>query len=241
MAPRLDESASAYQPDFEFDFDNQLILNLYSHLILEHITNRGSLLELGLGHGVTSNIFEGKFIRHAVVEGSQKVIDQFRAANPDSTINVIHSLFEDYSPDILFDIIIAGFVFEHVDDPASLMRRLRSWVRPGGIIAVTVPNAESMHRQIGLHAGFLKSLNDLSPGDLQLGHQRLFTRTTLRDLYRVAQLADPTILGLFLKPFTTAQLKQLSLSKQILDAMCHVGRDLPELCCAMLAIGHRDT
>jgi trans-aconitate methyltransferase len=213
---------------------------LYPRLILEYVTQPGSLLELGLGHGVTSNIFEGKFTRHVVVEGSEKVIDQFRATNPDSAIDIEHCLFEDYSPGFLFDIVIAGFVFEHVDDPVSLMHRLKTWVRPGGIIAITVPNAESLHRQIGLHAGFLKSLNELSLGDHELGHQRLFTTRTLRDLYRVAQLADPTIRGLFLKPFTTAQLKQLNLSKQILDAMCHIGEDLPELCCAMLAIGHRD-
>lgn len=233
----LDEYATAYQTSFEFDLDNRLILDLYPRLVLENLSHFGSLLELGLGHGISTHAFAGKFLRHVVVEGSAKVIDQFAARYPASQIEVVQAFFEDFSPSEAFDVVVAGFVFEHVDKPELLMSRLRTWVRPGGVIVVAVPNAHSMHRRIGFHAGLLSDLEDLSPGDLQLGHKRLYTMDSLVKLFQGVGLPTPKVMGLFLKPFTTAQLQRLGLSENVLDAMCKVGQSLPELCCAMLAIG----
>jgi SAM-dependent methyltransferase len=240
MSKDLDHYASAYEPSFEFDFDNQLILSHYPQLVLNRVSHFGSLLELGLGHGVSTDAFTGKFAQHVVIEGSAKVIAKFKSDHPNSSIEIVHSYFEDFSTDQMFDIVIAGFVLEHVNDPESLMKRITTWVRPGGYVIVAVPNAQSLHRRIGVHAGLLANVHALSAGDIQLGHQRLFTKESLINLFRRSGLPNPEIIGLFLKPFTTNQLKELKLSKKVLDAMCTVGEDLPELCCALLAVGKRD-
>jgi 2-polyprenyl-3-methyl-5-hydroxy-6-metoxy-1,4-benzoquinol methylase len=39
-----------------------------------------------------------------------------------------------------FDVIIAADVLEHLVDPWSALRTLRTWATPGGILAVSVPN-----------------------------------------------------------------------------------------------------
>jgi hypothetical protein len=41
--------------------------------------------------------------------------------------------------------------------------------------------------------------------------------------------------GIYLKPFTTRQMLSLNFSDEILDALCKVGIDYPELCCGILA------
>lgn len=38
-----------------------------------------------------------------------------------------------------FDIVHAGEVLEHVQDPALLIKRLEAWCRPGGVVFLTVP------------------------------------------------------------------------------------------------------
>jgi hypothetical protein len=43
-----------------------------------------------------------------------------------------------------------------------------------------------------------------------------------------------TIEGIYLKPLTTAQMAQLNLSKEIMEAFCKVGKDFPELCVGVL-------
>lgn len=239
MTENLDTFASAYLDSFDYSFDNQVILNFYPRLVLERLSQSGSLLELGLGHGISSSAFSGKFNRHVVLEGSNDVITQFKTGNPNSELEIICTLFEDYSPVKLFDVVVAGFVLEHVDHPKLLMQKIMTWVKPSGVIVVAVPNARSLHRQIGVQAGLLNNIDDLSAGDIQLGHQRLYTMETLAELFLDVGVTEAEFLGLFLKPFTTNQLKQLKLSPKVLLAMCEIGEHLPDLCCALLAIGRR--
>lgn len=240
MTENLDTFASAYLESFDYSFDNQVILNFYPRLVLERLSQSGSLLELGLGHGISSSAFSGKFNRHVVLEGSNDVITQFKNGNPDSELEIICTLFEDYSPVELFDLVVAGFVLEHVDQPKLLMQKIMTWVKPSGVVVVAVPNARSLHRQIGVQAGLLNNMDDLSAGDMQLGHQRLYTLETLAELFLDVGVTEAEFLGLFLKPFTTNQLKKLNLSPKVLLAMCEIGEHLPDLCCALLAIGRRN-
>ena len=74
----------------------------------------------------------------------------------------------------------------------------------------------------------------LGKGDIALGHRRLFTvsslTTQLQDCgYRVVRQE-----GVFLKPFTTAQLESLELTAEIEAGMCEVGLEYPELSAALL-------
>lgn len=43
----------------------------------------------------------------------------------------------------IFDAITLIHILEHVSDPVKAMRRILNWLRPGGLVAVEVPNIES--------------------------------------------------------------------------------------------------
>ena len=42
-----------------------------------------------------------------------------------------------------FDIIIMSHVIEHLPDPVSIVVKLKSWLKPGGLLMVATPNVES--------------------------------------------------------------------------------------------------
>jgi hypothetical protein len=68
-----------------------------------------------------------------------------------------------------------------------------------------------------------------------LGHKRFYTVDTLtRDIEKANYSVD-RLEGIYLKPFTTAQMISLELNKDILDALCLLGVDYPALSCGMLA------
>ena len=54
----------------------------------------------------------------------------------------VHSLFEDYEPEQRFNTVIIEHVLEHVDDPVSLLKRVKPWLAPGGrlLLGAPIPN-----------------------------------------------------------------------------------------------------
>ena len=234
MNNQLDTFLDAYSENFSYAFDNNIMLNWYPDRILQICQSKGSLLELGVGHGFSTNRFARSFDRHVVVEGSASVIQQFRSQHPDCSAEIVESYFEDFETEERFDVIVMGFVLEHVEDPCMVLRHFRKFLGPNGRCFVAVPNGESLHRRIGRAAGLLGDLMELGLADLELGHRRLYSLRNLTDVLSLANYRVVRTEGIFLKPLTTPQLQSLNLTEDVIRAMCAVGVDYPELCCAML-------
>lgn len=52
------------------------------------------------------------------------------------------------------DAVVLWHVLEHLEDPLAALRRIRSWLRPGGVLLLGVPNRASLQARIG-GAGWL--------------------------------------------------------------------------------------
>lgn len=222
----LDRHIDAY--DEHFVMDNRLMLRWYPGRVAD-LAKGDSLLELGLGHGWSSECFAKRFSRYVVIEGSEEMILRFRSRFDTSRMEIVQSYFEAFDSSERFHHINMGFVLEHVEDPALLLRRFKSFLRPDGSIFIAVPNAESLHRRLGFHSGLLADLTQLSEADMQFGHRRFFTLATLKELMESCDYDIVKTEGIFLKPITTAQIQQLELSEKILQAMLEVGVAYPEL------------
>jgi SAM-dependent methyltransferase len=232
---QLDIHAPAYSGNSLYDFDNTILMHWYPRRVLLHSPQARSLLELGLGHGHTVEIFSNHVDRHVVLEGSQAVIDGFKAKHPDCRAEIVETYFEDFATAERFDVIVMGFILEHVENPLAVIRRFRQFLAPGGKLFVAVPNAEVLNRRLGHLAGMLPDMKALSAHDLQLGHRRYYTVTTLSQDIVTAGYTIDRIEGIYLKPFTTSQVMSLGLNDCVLDALCQVGVGYPELCCGILA------
>lgn len=235
----LDQHLDAYTDGKVYDLDNRLILNDYPHRVLELIPQdrRGTILELGLGHGRTTGLYYKNFDRHVVIDGSPAIIQQFRDTHPEfDRLDIQEAYFENFDTSERFDVISMGFVLEHVDDPALVLNRFKKFLKPGGYIVITVPNGESLHRRLGNIAGLLPDMMALGAGDLKFGHKRVYSVDTLNALVANCGCFIDQMEGLFLKPLMTSQIEQLNLSEPLLQAMMTAGRPYPELCAAMLAL-----
>ncbi len=235
MNNMLDQHVEAYKGDKLYDFDNEILLTWYPQRVLHHAGAACSLLELGLGHGYTTDIFSRRFERHVVLEGSPAVINNFRDKYPDCRAEIVETWFENFATDKRFDLIVMGFILEHVDDPLLILRRFREFLAPGGRIFLAVPNAEVLNRRLGKLAGLLDDVITLSDNDHLLGHKRFYTVNTICADIAQAGCDVDRLEGIYLKPFTTCQLVSLQLDRKVIDALCTVGIDYPELCCGLLA------
>ena len=77
------------------------------------------------------------------------------------------------------DLVVAGEVIEHLDDPGSFLDGLHALVAPGGLLVVTTPNASGL-----VNAAALLGNLEVNHPD----HVALFTCTTLD-----AMLAAPPL------------------------------------------------
>lgn len=233
----IHQNIAVYEKNNIYEFDNNIILHEYPRRIAEIIYDEGeaqNCLELGIGHGYTTEFFSNFFQRHIVLEGDPKIIDRFRKKFPNVQSEIIETYFEQWDTKETFDVIIMGFILEHVDAPVELIQKYKSFLKPGGRMFIAVPNAESLHRRIGYYAGLLNDLTALSEVDLALGHRRYYTLPELRKQITESHLKIIKEEGILLKPLTTSQMIQLDLSENIIQGYVAAGRDYPELCCSLL-------
>lgn len=235
MTSPLDKHVAAYEGRSIYDFDNEILLNWYPQRIVSLAGKAASVLELGLGHGFSTDVLSKHFTRHLVLEGSPAVIAAFKARHPDHPAEIVETFFETFSSQERFDLIVLGFVLEHVDDPVAIISRYKEFLAPGGRMFVAVPNAEVLNRRLGHLAGMLPDMQALSEYDVLLGHQRYFTVETLKQAAVAGGCRVEQVEGIYLKPFTTGQIVSLNLDRRIIDALCDIGIGYPELSCGILA------
>jgi len=236
MKPSLDAYTSQYKPGAATEIENDLVLNWYPDRILRRIGGQRerSLLELGLGHGFTTRKFHEHFARHTVIEGSPEVISLFRASHTLPGLKIVEDYFENFTCTEPFDVIVMGFILEHVDDPALIVRRYRQMLAPGGRLFIAVPNAKSLNRRLGVALGKIADIYELNANDHLLGHQRQFCLDTLKAMMADNGYTVPWVEGIYLKPLPLGHLKTLPDFEANLRAMCEVGVDFPELCVGLL-------
>jgi trans-aconitate methyltransferase len=217
------------QPDLHIE---NLCQQFEMDWLREKIRHQSCVIDLGYGDGVVSPAL-AKFTELTVVEGSVDLCEKARKSLPPA-VNVVNAYFEDYSPSALADFVVASHVLEHVDDPIQLLRRIRSWIKPGGAIIAIVPNKESIHRRIARDMGMISKLDELSSRDLLVGHQRVYGLNELIDHLSEAGFIVEEYRGFFLKPLSNGQM--LDWSIPALTSLNEIASTTPPQLCANLAI-----
>lgn len=233
---KLDKVSSEYKPGSATEIENNLILNWYPKRILERLgrESQGSILELGIGHGYTTALFNDYFERHVVIDGSPAVIEQFRENYSLDSIEIVESYFETFDTDEAFDVLLMGFVLEHVDDPDLILTRYRKFMKPGGRLFIAVPNAKSLNRRFGFAMGKIDDIYSLNQNDLALGHKRNYCLDTLKEAIHRAGYDCVWEEGIYLKPLPLGYMQLMPEFDSNLQAMLEVGVDFPELCVGLL-------
>ncbi|MDX4012702.1 class I SAM-dependent methyltransferase [Aliarcobacter skirrowii] len=230
----LDTFATAYEPNHKTALENNLILNWYPKRILNKVNHKGSILELGVGHGHTSILFNKEFQEHTIVEGSKEIINNFTKNNPLLKVKLVHEWFERFETEKRFDVIVLGFVLEHVDNPKIILEKYKKFLKPKGQLFIAVPNAKSLNRRYGLELGLINDIYDLNNNDIEQGHQRQYCLDSLTKEVQEASFIIKSIEGIYLKPLPLDHLKTLNNFEANLEAMLKVGVHFPELSVAIL-------
>jgi trans-aconitate methyltransferase len=225
---RLEEVAEWFDNRHGINYD---LAKYAAALIIKHAQGDRAL-ELGCASGVMTRELVERFPCLDVVEAASNYAEQARAILQKGC--VYECLFEEFQIKERYDTIAATWILEHVDNPSALLSRVRAWLNPKGCIYIAVPNAESLHRRVGLQMGLLNSLDQLNDSDIAIGHRRVYTWDTLTADITAAGLQVVSMEGILLKPLPSAAMEALSPDQRA--AFFGLASIAPRLCSEIFAI-----
>lgn len=201
--------------------------------VFNNITENSKVLELGFGEGnFTEELIKRNF-KPTVIDGSDFLLNKAKELYGDA-LNTINLLFEEYNPLEKFDCIIATHVLEHLDNPSDLLIKMKSWLNPNGKIIIIVPNKESIHRQLAVIMGIQGELDSLSPRDVIVGHQRVYSIETLSNEVLNAGYKIEDVKGFFLKPLPNSMM--IGYSLELIKALNGISTIIPNHLLANIGI-----
>lgn len=226
----LEESAGMYHNDIVKGWEKLYTKKrerLYKAIQKYHVP--GNALELGSADGIMTEKLLPEFSSFTVIDGSQLFLDQLNAKITSDRLRTVHSLFEEYESAERYDNIFATHILEHLPDPVLVLKKAKTWLSDKGRIFIAVPNANSLHRLIGVKMGMLERRDSLNDQDLKLGHLRVYTPEMLKKHVTDAGLNILHFGGLMVKPISNRQIEE-HWSDELIDAFFALGDDMPELC-----------
>jgi len=230
------EHADTDRRRYAYDFDYRMHdYMLRSFAPLPH----GDALELGCYHGEFTKKLVPHFASVTVVEGANDLLTIARE-NVGTGAHFVHARFETFAPTRQFDAIFLIHTLEHLDEPAPILMRIRSWLKPGGHFYVAVPNAYAASRQIAVAMGLIAEPTAVTEGEYAHGHRRTYDAAALHTELEAAGFRVSRSGGVFFKPFANFQFDGLMSSSVIdenyLEGCYQLGERYPELCASIFAI-----
>ena len=112
-----------------------------------------SYLDVGCGDGRFLRVMEQLGVPRSGLYGlelDKRVVERLRGQGYSS---VFCERAEDISsfPDGGIDLVTMFHVIEHVDDPGTVIGRVRRWLSPGGVFALETPNLDSLDARLFRH------------------------------------------------------------------------------------------
>lgn len=171
------------------------------------------ILEIGPADGgMTTLIFDDYNPKEIdIVEASDQYCEflskKFKKAN------VFNSYLEDFQTHKKYKTIIASHILEHVEDVGKFLKSTYNLLDKNGKFLISVPNALSIHRLLGVEMGLLKYPTQLNEQDKEIGHFRVYDPKTLQTDLEKAGFGIEKISSSFLKFLSNAQTEKVIAEK----------------------------
>lgn len=225
---------------YAYDFD--YIMHKYMIKTFQPWLKPGKALEMGCYKGEFTKLLTEHYQDITVLEASSDLIQvaQENLKDTPSRIKFICHTFEDVELQEKFDAIFLIHTLEHLDDSTEVLRKIKSWLSPQGLLFLVVPNALAASRQIAVKMNLIPFNNAVSEGEWAHGHRRTYSFDTLELDAKNAGLTVFSRGGVFFKAVANFQfdlmLKHQIINQQYLDACYALGMQYPELCSSIFVI-----
>lgn len=120
------------------DYDLR-ITNLARFIYRKLPTKTGSLIDIGAGNGLILKFFKLKGFEVSGIELEKDQVHQMQIDYKLKGVKVVQGDITKLTGKEEFDVVIASDVIEHIEDDASALKNLYSFVKKDGHLVITVP------------------------------------------------------------------------------------------------------
>lgn len=175
--------------------------HLLARAVLDATRPGDRVLEAGVSSGYFASVLVAAGLH---VDGHE--LDEEAAVQARTVCDEVHvGDLETFDPSVLqhtYDVLLFGDTLEHLADPAAVLRRLSTRMRPGATLVVSVPNIANWTMRLSLLAGRFRYTDR---GILDRTHLRFFTASTLGELLVDAGFTVESIIGAVPVPLVTSE------------------------------------
>jgi len=193
-------------------------------------TKNPSVLDVGCGIGELTKILCDHFDDVTGVDPLAEAIEESRKNVPNARF--FCSKIEDFKSksNQKFGYIFLFNVLEESDDSVETLKKVRRLLADDGYVHIQVPNANSLHRLLGVKIKLIKQADALSQVDINAMHKRVYTLELLSKHIALAGLHKIEGGSFFLKVFSNEQMQMLLESEiwhpKLGDALYKLGQEL---------------
>lgn len=184
-------------------YRNKLLGNIIKH----QEPKEPKILEVGGADGLCTKFLADRFSNVTVLEPVESLACELQSKF--KNVTVYCKTLEEFDSNAKFDYIIAFNVLEHTEDDDKFLEYIRRFMHNKSSFILTVPNARSMHRQLGKELGIINNIFDLTDTDKLVGHKRYYDYTILNSKLRKNGFWTVDYHGVILKPFPNNIMLQL--------------------------------
>lgn len=133
------------------------------------------------------------------------------------------------APDGYDAVLLSGLLHE-TSNPAAMLSAAYGLLKAGGHVFVSVPNARSFHRLLGVEMGLMAAATHLSARNVALGQPVVYHRETLETAVREAGFEGLEFSGYMFKPFNNDQMAHVValLGADIVEGLNRLGTAFPD-------------
>ncbi|MET0364785.1 MAG: class I SAM-dependent methyltransferase [Sphingobium sp.] len=129
-----------------------------------------------------------------------------------------------------YDAVLLSGLLHETANPQAMLSAAHALLAPGGHLFVSVPNALSFHRLLGVEMGLLQSPAGLSARNVELGQPLVFDRQALEEMVEKAGFEDLHFSGYMFKPFANDQMARVitMIGDDVVGGLNRLGAAFPE-------------
>jgi 2-polyprenyl-3-methyl-5-hydroxy-6-metoxy-1,4-benzoquinol methylase len=158
------------------DYDSNVEAKYAARTYVENIKKvlpgfSGSVLDIGAGDGAFLSEARKTFaVSNLGIEPSIKAIEKC----DDDKVKIVNTSIEDFMSMEKFDLVTCFQTIEHLNDPRRFIENMKSYIKPGGLLAISCHNRLSPVNKI---------LGEKSP-IFDVEHLQIFTNTGIELLFK---------------------------------------------------------